>query len=71
MFRGLDHLSYEEMLRELGLLIMKRRLWGYHVAAFQYTKAAYKQERDQFFTWSDSDRAKGNGFKLEKQGFRC
>ena len=42
IIRGLEHLSYEERLRELGL--EKRRLWGDFTVVFQYMKGAYKQE---------------------------
>ena len=38
--------------------------------AFQYSKEAYKQEGNWFFTKSDSDRTGGNGFKLKKGRFK-
>ena len=67
MLRGLEHLSSEERLRELGLFSCeKRRLQGNLIAAFQYLKGDYEQEGDCLFTLFDRDRAKGNGFKLKK-----
>ncbi|GAB0204448.1 mitochondrial enolase superfamily member 1 [Grus japonensis] len=51
MIRGLEHLSYEDKLRELELFILeKRRLWGDLIAAFQYLKGAYKKAREGLLT---------------------
>jgi len=44
MIRGLEYLSYEDKLRDLGLLSLeKRKLRGDLIVAFQYLQGAYKK----------------------------
>ena len=58
MIRGLEHLSYEDKLKELGLFNLEmRRLQEDFIMAFQYLKRDYKQEG-------------GEGFKLKEGRFR-
>lgn len=40
MVRGVEHLSYENRLREFGLCSLKRRLWRDLIEDFQYLKGA-------------------------------
>ena len=51
MIRELEHLSYKERLRKLGLFSLERRwLWGHFIVTFQYFKGAHKQKGDRHFT---------------------
>ncbi|GAB0183625.1 hypothetical protein GRJ2_000827800 [Grus japonensis] len=71
MIRGLEHLSYEDRLRKLGLFSLeKRRLQGDLVAAFQYLKGAYKKAGEGLVTRAWSDRTRGNGLKLKEDRFK-
>jgi len=63
MIHGMEHLPYENRLRELGLFILKkRRLWGDMIADFQYLKRGYNKK--------GTDRTRGNSFKLKEERFR-
>jgi len=67
----MEHLSYEERLRELGLFSLeKRRLRGDLMVAFQYVKGACKRAGEGLFTGAWNDGTRGNGFKLKEHRFR-
>jgi len=71
MIRGLEHLSCEDRMRELGLFSMeKRRLRRDLIAAFQFVQGVYEKAGEGLFTKACSGRTRGNGFKLGEDRFR-
>jgi len=64
MIPGMEHLSYEDRLRDLGVFsVENRRCWGDLRVAFQYLKTGYKKEGDRQASRICGDWTRGNGFK--------
>ena len=71
MIKGMEQLSYEDRLRQLGSFSLeKRRLQRDLIEAFQYVKGAYKKDWDRLFSRACCERTGSNGSKLKEGSFR-
>ena len=65
MMRGLEHLSYEERLRELSLWsLKKRRLRGDLINAYKYLKGGSQEDGARLFSVVPSDTARGTNWSI-------
>ena len=65
MIKGLEHLSYEERLSDLGLFsIEKRRLRGYMIKVYKYLRCERQSDEATRFLVVCGDRTRQNGHKL-------
>ncbi|KAJ7398269.1 hypothetical protein BTVI_126902 [Pitangus sulphuratus] len=70
MIRGVQHLSYEERLQELGLFSLeKRRLRGNLINANKYLKGGCQEDGARLFSVVPSDRMRSYGHELKHEKF--
>ncbi|KAJ7411947.1 hypothetical protein BTVI_48112 [Pitangus sulphuratus] len=69
MINRLEHLSYEERLRELGLFNLEKRHLRGDLIMYKYLKREYQENEAKLFLVLPSSRTRGNRQKLMHRKF--
>ncbi|CAM4679733.1 unnamed protein product [Caretta caretta] len=71
MIRGMENLSYERRLRELGLFsLTKRRLRGDMIVLYKYIRGINTREGEELFKLNTNVDTRTNGYELATRKFR-
>lgn len=72
MIMGVEHLSHEKKLREMGLFSLeKERLRGDLINVHKFLKGGFQEDEVRLFSVVPSDRTRDNGHEVQHRKFRA